>query len=73
MQETLKRAEVLFYKFERRIKAMDRRREQLEEHLQVRSVWNGDERPKLEQTIKDLTVDERLRSLLKKDDSGSSC
>ncbi|KAI8149104.1 rab-GTPase-TBC domain-containing protein [Fennellomyces sp. T-0311] len=73
LEQTLKTAEVLFYKFERRIKAMDRRREQLEDRLQVRSVWNGDERPKLEQTIKDLTVDDRLRSLLKNDDSRSSC
>ena len=65
-------SEVLFYRFERRIKAMDRKRQQLEEKLQERMVWNNQqERQKVEQSIKELEIDDRLRSLLKfNNDSG---
>ncbi|KAI9499374.1 rab-GTPase-TBC domain-containing protein [Zychaea mexicana] len=68
LEETLKRAEVLFYQFERRVKAMDRKREQLEEKLEERSVWNNeDERTKVEKSIKELEVDDKLKKLLKSD------
>lgn len=45
---------------------MDRKRDQLKERLQMRSVWNGEERPKVEKSIQDLQVDDKLRALLKK-------
>ncbi|KAI9320215.1 rab-GTPase-TBC domain-containing protein [Dichotomocladium elegans] len=64
LNETLQRTEVLFRLFERRIRAMDKKRMQLEETLQLRSVWNSEERPRIEKDIEELKVDGRLRALL---------
>ncbi|KAI9261467.1 rab-GTPase-TBC domain-containing protein [Phascolomyces articulosus] len=69
LEETLKRSEVLFYRFERRIKAMERKRTQLQEKLEERLVWmNQEERQKIEQSIKELEIDDKLTSLLKVND-----
>ncbi|KAG2224587.1 hypothetical protein INT45_003727 [Circinella minor] len=66
LEKTLETSEVLFYRFERRIKAMDRKRKQLEVKLQERMIWNNqEERQRIEQSIKELEIDDRLRSLLK--------
>ncbi|KAF7726914.1 GTPase activating protein [Apophysomyces ossiformis] len=65
LNETLERAEILFYQFERRVQAMDRRRSELKDHLSKRSVWNNqEERAKIQDAIQKLTVDEKLRGLL---------
>ncbi|KAG0169620.1 GTPase activating protein [Apophysomyces sp. BC1034] len=65
LNETLERAEVLFCQFERRVQAMDRKKTELEEHIQKRSVWNHhEERSKVQDAIQNLTLDEKLRGLL---------
>ncbi|ORY93127.1 rab-GTPase-TBC domain-containing protein [Syncephalastrum racemosum] len=67
LEETLQRAEVLFYKFEGRVKALDRRRDELKSQLQVRAVWNNDqERAAIEQSLEQVQLDDKLRQLLKK-------
>jgi hypothetical protein len=62
----LETAEVLYYQFERRINAMDRKHAQLQERLQQRSVWNNErERSEIQVTLKKLAIDPQLRDLIK--------
>jgi hypothetical protein len=62
----LETAEVLYYQFERRINAMDRKHAQLQERLQQRSVWNNErERNEIQVTLKKLAIDPQLRDLIK--------
>ncbi|SAM07207.1 hypothetical protein [Absidia glauca] len=66
LDKTLETAEVLYYQFERRINAMDRKHAQLQERLQQRSVWNNErERNEIQVTLKKLAIDPQLRDLIK--------
>lgn len=64
MEPTLERAEVLFYQFERKIRAMQHKKSMLQDQLQIRSVWNSDERPKIQERIEKLQIPNNLLSLL---------
>ncbi|KAI8093217.1 rab-GTPase-TBC domain-containing protein [Halteromyces radiatus] len=67
LNKTLETAEVLFYQFERRIKAMDKKQAKLQEKLQQRSVWNNEkERNEIQAALKKLYIDPQLRELLTK-------
>ena len=64
MQPTLERAEVLFYQFERKIRAMQHKKTLLKEQLEIRSVWNSPERPKIQERIEKLNIPSNLVDLL---------
>jgi hypothetical protein len=64
LDSTLERAEVLFYQFERKIRAMQHKKAMLEDQLQIRTVWNSDERFKIQERITKLAIPEELLSLL---------
>lgn len=64
METTLERAEVLFYQFERKIRAMQHKKSLLEEQLQIRSVWNSSERVKIQERIEKLKIPANLLELL---------
>lgn len=64
MEPTLERAEVLFYQFERKIRAMQHKKTMLQDQLQIRSVWNSPERPKIQERIEKLKIPEILLTLL---------
>jgi hypothetical protein len=64
LEPTLERAEVLFYQFERKIRAMQHKKSMLQDQLQIRSVWNSDERPKIQERIEKLQIPNNLLSLL---------
>ncbi|KAI8060736.1 rab-GTPase-TBC domain-containing protein [Gongronella butleri] len=58
-------AEVLFYQFDRRVKAMDTKTQELHQRLQRRAVWtNESERNDIQVALKQLQVDPLLRHLL---------
>lgn len=64
METTLERAEILFYQFERKIRAMQHKKTLLEEQLQIRSVWNSNERVKIQERIEKLKIPANLLELL---------
>jgi hypothetical protein len=64
LETTLERAEVLFYQFERKVRAMQHKKTLLQEQLEIRSVWNSSERPKIQERIEKLEVPENLLRLL---------
>ncbi|KAI9475688.1 MAG: rab-GTPase-TBC domain-containing protein [Benjaminiella poitrasii] len=64
LESTLERAEVLFYQFERKVRAMQHKQSMLKEQLQQRSVWNSKERPKIQERIEKLKVSDSLLALL---------
>ncbi|KAI8337532.1 rab-GTPase-TBC domain-containing protein [Chlamydoabsidia padenii] len=65
LNKTLETAEVLYYQFERRINAIDRKRTQLQERLQQRSVWNNErERNEIQVALKKLAIDPQLYELI---------
>lgn len=64
LESTLERAEVLFYQFERKIRAMQHKKSMLEDQLQIRSVWNSNERFKIQARIAKLEIPQELLSLL---------
>lgn len=64
LEPTLERAEVLFYQFERKIRAMQHKKNLLKDQLQIRSVWNSSERVKIQERIEKLNIPENLLSLL---------
>ncbi|KAI8070079.1 rab-GTPase-TBC domain-containing protein [Thamnidium elegans] len=65
LEPTLQRAEVLFYQFESKIRAMQHKKSLLEDQLQIRSVWNSSERVLIQERIEKLQIPDRLLSLLK--------
>ncbi|KAK4509503.1 trifunctional hydroxymethylpyrimidine kinase/phosphomethylpyrimidine kinase/thiaminase [Mucor velutinosus] len=64
LEPTLERAEVLFYQFERKVRAMQHKKAMLQEQLEIRSVWNSSERPKIQERIEKLDVPANLLTLL---------
>lgn len=60
----MERAEVLFYQFERKVRAMQHKKSMLQEQLEIRSVWNSSERPKIQERIEKLDVPVNLLALL---------
>ncbi len=66
MRRTLERAEVLFYQFERKVRAMQHKSNQLRERLEVRSVWNSPERGILQTDMEKLQIPDHLLDLLPK-------
>lgn len=60
----MERAEVLFYQFERKVRAMQHKKTMLQEQLEIRSVWNSSERPKIQERIEKLNVPANLLALL---------
>lgn len=64
LEPTLERAEVLFYQFERKVRAMQHKKTMLQEQLEIRSVWNSSERPKIQERIEKLNVPANLLALL---------
>lgn len=66
MRRTLERAEVLFYQFERKVRAMQHKGNQLRERLEVRSVWNSPERSILQTDMEKLQIPDHLLDLLPK-------
>jgi hypothetical protein len=60
----LERAEVLFYQFERKVRAMQHKKSMLQEQLEIRSVWNSNERPKIQERIEKLDIPANLLTLL---------
>ena len=66
LRRTLERAEVLFYQFERKVRAMQHKSNQLRERLEVRSVWNSPERGILQTDMEKLQIPDHLLDLLPK-------
>lgn len=64
LEPTLERAEVLFYQFERKIRAMQHKKSLLKDQLQIRSVWNSSERVKIQERIEKLTIPANLLALV---------
>ncbi|ORX46044.1 RabGAP/TBC [Hesseltinella vesiculosa] len=65
LTRTLETAEILFYQFKRRVRAMETKRHQLHERLQRRSVWtNENERNDIQVALNQLQVDTLLLQLL---------
>ncbi|KAI8639229.1 rab-GTPase-TBC domain-containing protein [Parasitella parasitica] len=64
LEPTLERAEVLFYQFERKVRAMQHKKSMLREQLEIRSVWNSNERPKIQERIEKLEIPANLLTLL---------
>ncbi|KAI8981641.1 rab-GTPase-TBC domain-containing protein [Mycotypha africana] len=64
LESTLERAEVLYYQFERKVKAMQRKQSLFQQQLQIRSVWNSAERSKIQDRISRLQVPAILLQLL---------
>lgn len=64
MEPTLERAEVLFYQFERKIRAMQHKKSLLQDQLQIRSIWNSNERVLIQERIEKLQIPSHLLQLL---------
>lgn len=64
LESTLERAEVLFYQFERKIRAMQHKKIILQDQLQMRSVWNSSERVLVQERIEKLQIPDHLLKLL---------
>ncbi|CAO3677177.1 unnamed protein product [Rhizopus stolonifer] len=64
LKSTLKKAEVLYYQFERKTKAMQHKSNKLKERLQERSVWNGPERLTLQADIEKLQIPKNLLTFI---------
>ena len=65
VQETLQRAEILFYQFKQRVEAVDTKREQLQQSLDSASKEAKEERRDMQTQLNKLpTVSEMLRELL---------
>ncbi|CEP17529.1 hypothetical protein [Parasitella parasitica] len=64
LEPTLERAEVLFYQFERKVRAMQHKKSMLREQLEMRSVWNSSERPKIQERMEKLEIPANLLTLL---------
>ncbi|KAI7896128.1 rab-GTPase-TBC domain-containing protein, partial [Mucor mucedo] len=64
LEPTLERAEVLFYQFERKIKAMQHKSAILKDQLQIRSVWNSDQRVLIQERITKLQIPNHIIKLL---------
>ncbi|KAI8882738.1 RabGAP/TBC [Backusella circina FSU 941] len=64
LETTLQKAEVLFYQFERKVRAMQHKKVMLRDQLEIRSVWNSDQRPKIQQSMELLNVPQELLSIL---------
>lgn len=65
VQETLQRAEILFYQFKQRVEAVDTKREQLQQSLESASKEAKEERRDMQAQLNKLpTVSEMLRELI---------
>ncbi|KAI8377201.1 rab-GTPase-TBC domain-containing protein [Choanephora cucurbitarum] len=64
LEDTLERAEVLYYQFERKVRAMQHKTTLLQEQLQVRSIWNSNERPKIQAKLDSLKIPDILLTLI---------
>jgi hypothetical protein len=64
LEPTLQKAEVLFYQFERKVRAMQHKKAMLKDQLEIRSVWNSDQRPKIQESMELLKVPEELLVIL---------
>ncbi|KAI8332766.1 rab-GTPase-TBC domain-containing protein [Blakeslea trispora] len=64
LDDTLERAEVLYYQFERKVRAMQHKKALLQEQLQVRSIWNSNERIKVQEKLEKLKIPEILLTLI---------
>lgn len=64
LEPTLERAEVLFYQFERKIKAMQHKSALLQDQLQIRAVWNSDQRGLIQERITKLQIPSHILKLL---------
>lgn len=60
LEPTLERAEVLFYQFERKIRAIQHKKSLPEEQLQIRSVWNSSGSVLIQELIEKLQIPEHL-------------
>ncbi|KAI7905898.1 rab-GTPase-TBC domain-containing protein [Cokeromyces recurvatus] len=66
LEPVLERAEVLFYLFERKVRAIQHKKRLLQEQLQSRAVWNSNERQKILEHIDKLNICDNLLALLPK-------
>ncbi|KAI9279259.1 hypothetical protein BY458DRAFT_553782, partial [Sporodiniella umbellata] len=64
LKETLAKAEVLYYQFERKARAMQRQRIQLQDKLKERRIWNSPERPQYIADIERLQLPKNLLAFL---------
>ncbi|CEG74577.1 hypothetical protein RMATCC62417_09764 [Rhizopus microsporus] len=64
LNHTLERAEVLYYQFERKIRAMQRKTNLLKDKLEERTVWNSPERYKIQEDIEKLKIPDHLLELI---------
>lgn len=72
VQETLQRAEILFYQFKQRVEAVDTKREQLQQSLESASKEAKEERRDIQAQLNKLpTVSEMLRDLITTDEEAS--
>ncbi|KAI8972308.1 rab-GTPase-TBC domain-containing protein [Pilobolus umbonatus] len=69
LELTLQRSEVLFYQFERKVRAMQQKQSILEERLKLRFVWNSEERPLIQDDLERLKIDPVLLELLNEESS----
>lgn len=73
VQETLQRAEILFYQFKQRVEAVDTKREQLQQSLESSSKEAKEERRDLQAQLNKLpTVSEMLRELIATEEESSN-
>lgn len=73
VQETLQRAEILFYQFKQRVEAVDTKREQLQQSLESSSKEAKEERCDLQAQLNKLpTVSEMLRELIATEEESSN-
>lgn len=66
LKSTLERAEVLYYQFENKSRAMQHKSNQLKTRLEERSVWNSPERQRLQTDIEKLQIPNQLIKVLPK-------
>ncbi|KAG1380441.1 hypothetical protein G6F61_004055 [Rhizopus arrhizus] len=66
LKSTLERAEVLYYQFENKSRAMQHKSNQLKIRLEERSVWNSPERQRLLTDIEKLQIPNQLIKVLPK-------
>lgn len=66
LQETLQRAEILFYQFKQRVEAVENKREQLQSMISSKSGWNEQEIAVAKNDLSKLPlVNELLKVMLK--------